>query len=48
MVFKCQADRNHNTEAELAALTSGTFSGDGAEPIGLPGLAPPGVSRSTD
>lgn len=24
-VFKCQADRNHNTEANLAALTWGTF-----------------------
>lgn len=37
-VFKCQADRNHNTETNLVALTLGTFSEDTAERTCLPGL----------
>lgn len=37
-VFKCQADRDHNTEADLAALTLGTFLDNTAEQISLPGL----------
>lgn len=36
-VFKCQADRDHNTEAKLGG-TLGTFLGDAAEQMGLPGL----------
>lgn len=37
VVFRCQADRNHNTGANLAALTLGIFSEDIAEQICLPG-----------